>query len=170
VPSENTVDVRVAAKNDLAAISEVLGEAAEWMERHRRPHWPADDLDPAVLASLVARNEFVTAQVSGRIIAVMTLQWKDLEFWPDHNDNNAGYLHKLAVRREIAGRGVPAIMVDWAARHVKESTREFLRLDCDLHAGLCAVYERLGFERVDVVTVSPANRAAFSVARYQKTT
>ena len=62
-------------------------------------------------------------------------------------------MHKLAVRRDRAGRGIGAAVVEWANAEAAEAGREFLRLDC-----LCDnprirdYYEDLGFEhRGDLV-------------------
>ncbi|EPU1587171.1 GNAT family N-acetyltransferase [Pseudomonas aeruginosa] len=41
---------------------------------------------------------------------------EDPEFWPDALKGEAAYLHKLAVRRTHAGRGVSSALIE-ACRH-----------------------------------------------------
>ena len=163
------LNVGKATKDSIAEVSDVLREAAEWMAKHRRPLWVADKLGPGFVTPLVERGEVVGAWRSSQIVGVVLLQWSDREFWPDHDDGLAGYLHKIAVRRSEAGKGVPAAMVNWAGLEAKKNGKSYLRLDCDLHPSLCAIYERLGFTRIDVFKASPPDRAPFSVARYQLT-
>ncbi len=43
----------------------------------------------------------------------MNLQWSDPFFWGD-NDTDAGYVHRLAVRRDHAGRGFGEALLAWA--------------------------------------------------------
>jgi GNAT superfamily N-acetyltransferase len=156
-----------ASKDHVVEASVVLREAAEWMTKHQKPLWVADNLGPGFVTPLVERSEVVAAWRNSQIVGVMLLQWSDREFWPDHDDGLAGYLHKIAVRRSESGKGVPAAMVNWAGGEAKKNHKAYLRLDCDLHPSLCAVYERLGFKRVDVFKASPPDREAFFVARYQ---
>jgi GNAT superfamily N-acetyltransferase len=163
----NSMVVGKATKDHVVEVSNLLCEAAEWMGRHRKPLWSPAKLGPAFVEPLVERGEIIASWRDARIVGVMTIQWSDREFWPDHDDGMAGYLHKIAVRRSEAGKGVPAVMIDWASKLAKQEGKKCLRLDCDLHPSLCAVYERLGFTRVDVFTASPPDRASFSVARYQ---
>lgn len=62
--------------------------------------------------------------------------------------DDAGYVHALAVRRELAGRGFGERLLEWAEERVAAAGREFLRLDCRSdNPVLQAYYERLGFER-----------------------
>ncbi|OPE06786.1 GNAT family N-acetyltransferase, partial [Pseudomonas aeruginosa] len=59
----------------------------------------------------------------------------------------AAYLHKLAVRRTHAGRGVSSALIE-ACRHAARTQGcAKLRLDC--HPNLRGLYERLGFTHVD---------------------
>jgi len=85
-------------------------------------------------------------------LATLALLQDDPQYWGDR-PQDALYLHKFAVRRDRAGRGVGAAIVEWANAEAAEAGREFLRLDC-----LCDnprirdYYEDLGFEhRGDLV-------------------
>src|SRR6266516_7501926 len=73
-------------------------------------------------------------------------------YWGDRPPD-AFYVHKLAVRRDRAGRGIGAAIVEWANAEAAEAGREFLRLDClGDNAGIRGYYEELGFEhRGDLV-------------------
>jgi GNAT superfamily N-acetyltransferase len=66
---------------------------------------------------------------------------------------DAFYVHKLAVRRDRAGRGIGAAVVEWANAEAAEAGREFLRLDClGDNPRIRDYYEDLGFQhRGDLV-------------------
>ena len=83
----------------------------------------------------------------GEAVATVSMLLDDPEYWgvrpPD-----AVYVHKLAVRRDRAGRGIGAAIVEWANAEAAEAGREFLRLDCyGDNPGIRDYYEGLGFER-----------------------
>ncbi|MDT1877109.1 GNAT family N-acetyltransferase, partial [Acinetobacter baumannii] len=73
------------------------------------------------------------------------------------------YLHKLAVRRTHAGRGVSSALIE-ACRHAARTQGcAKLRLDC--HPNLRGLYERLGFTHVD--TFNPGWDPTFIAARLE---
>ena len=88
---------------------------------------------------------------------------EDPEFWPDALKGEAAYLHKLAVRRTHAGRGVSSALIE-ACRHAARTQGcAKLRLDC--HPNLRGLYERLGFTHVD--TFNPGWDPTFIAERLE---
>jgi ribosomal protein S18 acetylase RimI-like enzyme len=76
----------------------------------------------------------------------MTLQWSDETFWGERPDD-AGYVHRLVVRRDRAGTGVGPACLDWASQRVRAANRAWLRLDVSAdNLPLALYYERLGFQ------------------------
>ena len=164
--SDKNLICEYASSHDSIAISDVLREAAQWMARYKRPLWEPDMFDVAYAQSYIERREFLVAKRDRGIVGVTILQWNDTEFWPDYDDDNAGYIHKLAVRRLHAGCGVAEALIKEAGEKARSKKRNYLRLDCDLE--LCPVYNRLGFSKIDEVKISPSSKESFIVARYQK--
>ena len=77
------------------------------------------------------------------------LRARGVEQWPGRSD--AGYLHRLAVRRH--GEGSESLL-HWAEGHVAAEGKAYLRLDCAAwNESLRAYYERAGYEHVGDVTV-----------------
>ena len=102
--------------------------------------------------------------MGGEAVATVVLQWEDEVFWPDVLAGESAFVHRLAVRRRVAGTGVAAALLAWAERRAQDAGRSWLRLDCSAeHPGLCRYYERAGFERHSERSVGP-----FRVVRYQK--
>lgn len=87
---------------------------------------------------------FVAVTDEGTIAGTLTLLWSDPIFWGERDD--AGYVHRLAVRRSHAGIGRP--LLDWADAVVGKR-RAYLCVDVmSENVRLRRYYERLGFHRV----------------------
>ena len=72
-------------------------------------------------------------------------------------------MHRLAVRRQFAGKEVSFDLFHWALWKTSELGRPYLRLDCEAsRPKLRAIYERFGFKHHSDRQVGP-----YFVARYE---
>ena len=139
------LDVRRAGLAEVDEIVAMLSEAACWLLSRGIRQWP-DPFPRERVERLVRRGDFYVARLDGEPVATLALQWADPAFWGDRQDD-AGYVHALAVRRTHGGRGLGAKLLDWAEAEVGACGREFLRLDCLAENGaLRRYYEEQGFE------------------------
>jgi GNAT superfamily N-acetyltransferase len=158
------LEVAPAAESDLEVASAILSEAAGWLIERGDPLWRLDDLVPDRLRAEVEAGTLHLGRLDGEPVATLVLQWQDRLFWPDLPSGKSAFIHRLAVRRRVAGSGVAAAMIAWAEEQALAAGRGFLRLDCSAeHPGLGRYYEAAGFERHSEATV-----AGYSVLRYQK--
>ncbi|WP_433556696.1 GNAT family N-acetyltransferase [Pseudonocardia xinjiangensis] len=132
--------IRRAEPDEGPAVLAVLDDAARWLAARGVEQWPAafrtEWIEPAL-----GSGEVWLAERAGAAVATVTLQWSD-PLWPD--DGRAGYLHRFAVRRQVAGLGTE--LLGWAASATRERGRDRLRLDCSAtNASLRAYYENAGF-------------------------
>jgi GNAT superfamily N-acetyltransferase len=108
-------------------VLDLLAEASEWTRARGYDNWPA-----RFPRSLIARNvdagELCVVEREDVTIATLTLQWSDEFFW-GVSDADAGYVHRLAVRRDHAGAGLGYQLLDWADERVRANGRALLRLD-----------------------------------------
>jgi ribosomal protein S18 acetylase RimI-like enzyme len=142
------VTLSPACKADFPRVLTVLEDAAAWLASRAIDQWRPGGFDRCEILQSIDRRELHLAQVDGRDVATIILQWSDPMFWPPEGHDQAGYVHKLAVRRASAGRGLGEELLDWAAARSAERGKRFLRLDCQgTNPGLCAYYEKLGFTR-----------------------
>lgn len=157
------VSVRQATATDLNMVSSILVEAETWVSARGTPMWMQDELSPERLASDVRDGLFFLAEWDGTPAGTIKFQLSDLEFWPDAAEGESAYIHRLAVRRQFAGRGVSTALMSWAAERAASLGRPLLRLDCDAgRAKLRALYERVGFRYHSDRQVGP-----YFVARYE---
>lgn len=157
------VQVRAAGVEDVELIHTILLEAEGWLADRGMPMWDPEELDPRRLRDDVVAGMHHLALVGGTPAGTIRYQLEDLEYWPElRGSDEDAYVHRLAVRRSHAGRGVGAALLDWAAAHAAAMGRAYLRLDCDHHrTRLRAFYERNGFRYH-----SDRQVGRFLVARY----
>ncbi len=98
------------------------------------------------LGERIDRGELYVVEEGGEVAATLTLLWDDPFFWGERSPD-AVYLHKLAVRRAFAGRGLGKAIVEWVDAEAAAAGRGYVRLDCQRDdPGIREYYERLGFE------------------------
>ena len=156
--------MRRASAEDAAAVTAILTDAAKWVERlDGTTMWVDDELAEGRIASDVDAGLFHVAECDGEIAGVLKFQLDDQLFWPDLATSDSAFIHRLAVRRNFAGRGVSTALLGWAVDHARSLGRRYLRLDCDAErARLRDVYERFGFRFHSFRQVG-----SYYVARYE---
>jgi GNAT superfamily N-acetyltransferase len=167
-----SVEITPAASADLDDVIDLLNETARWLTSRGINQW-VDGFPRAMIAGGVARGEVYLARRDGRVVGTFTLMWSDELFWPGVS-GEAGYIHRIAVRREARGLGLD--LLKFAERVTAAGGRKLLRLDCfSGNQTLCDYYERAGFVRVADVEVNgrddptvPASNGRFRARQYEK--
>ena len=138
------IEIR-AGETDLAIA--IMREVAQWCIEIGRPMWRLDELTrEALLRNPPAGEDFRVAWVDDTPAASMILQWYDPLFWPDIPADGSGFIHKLCIRRDFAGRNLSTKIVEHAVSECKKKTIDLVRLDTDFaNPRLCALYEGMGF-------------------------
>jgi GNAT superfamily N-acetyltransferase len=160
--------------HDVEVVLDLLAEAAVWTAARGYPNWPARFSRRLVQANARAGELFVAERV-GEQVAAVTLQWYDPYFWGDEGDDErAGYLHRLVVRRDHAGGGLGAQLLGWAEEQVQARGRSQLRLDVVTdNAPLRGYYEAVGFAHVRDVsgewTARDGSRHNWCTSLYRRT-
>jgi GNAT superfamily N-acetyltransferase len=155
--------IRQATLEDSDTISSILIEAAQWLEQRGIAMWRMQELKPERIAESVAEGLFFVAEQDGETAGTIKFQLTDPAFWPDVQEGDAVYIHRLAVRRRFAGGSTAAALLDWATERCARLGRRFVRLDCEAsRPRLRAVYERFGFRHH-----SDRQVGQYFVARYE---
>jgi GNAT superfamily N-acetyltransferase len=159
----SAISVRQARETDAATVAAILQEAASWLAARGEAMWRMNELAPESIAAEVAGGLFWIAARGEDAAGVVRFQLDDVLMWPDARPGEAGYVHRLAVRRSFSGGGVSRALLDMAADQTRALGRELLRLDCEAgRPRLRAVYERYGFAHHSDFRVGP-----YLVARYE---
>ena len=140
--------IRPAGPDDVEAVADVLAEVSAWLQSKGIAQWPAR-FSADFLLGYVERGELYVATEDGDVVGTLTLQWTDPPFWGDRQD--AGFVHRLAMRRSHTGSG--RALLDWAEGQVAAKGRSFLCLDTlSSNTRLRRYYEDLGFRAVGEIT------------------
>lgn len=136
-------------KGEVETAIYIMKEVTKWGRSVGLNVWKDEHLTREKLLSGINEDDFYIGQVSNDNACCMILQWNDTLFWPKAKDNDAGYIHKLCVRRKYSGLGLSRKMVEFAIEECKKRSIHYLRLDTGLNKKkLCNLYESLGFKLV----------------------
>ncbi|CAN5203498.1 hypothetical protein BH18ACT12_BH18ACT12_07040 [soil metagenome] len=139
------MNVRAARSDDVETVAGLLDEATVWVGELGHEQWPLP-YPREDLAAAIDRGEVYVAELDGAAVGTVTVLADDPVYWGERPPD-AHYVHKLAIRRDRAGRGIGAAIVEWADARAAAGGRAFLRLDCLRDdPGIRAYYDRLGFE------------------------
>ncbi|MDT8717733.1 GNAT family N-acetyltransferase [Clostridium sp. 19966] len=156
---ENTFTV---VRGNVDAVISILKEVSSWGPSVGLNLWKEEYLTKDKLMANATYEDFCVGQVDGDNACCMILQWKDDLFWPKAKENEAGYVHKLCVRRPYAGNSLSKKLIDYAIEECKKKNVHYLRLDTGLaNTKLCALYRSYGFEIVDKIVLE--DRGAFAL-------
>jgi GNAT superfamily N-acetyltransferase len=158
-----TITVRQATASDAAVVQAMLEEAAQWVDALGVVMWDEGELAPDRVDADIAAGQFFIADVDGEAAGAVIFQLEDQLFWPDLEQNDSAFLHRLVVRRRYRGLGVSTALMQWARSRASELGKQYLRLDCDAdRPKLRRLYEEFGFQFHSFRHVGP-----YYVARYE---
>lgn len=126
----------------------VMREVAAWGRERGLRVWPDQWLTPEELLTDEAGPEnFYVGAADGEAACAFILQWSDREWWPQAGPFEAGYLHKLCVRRQFAHRGMTARVVQAVKTECARRGVRRLRLDTGAEeTAVRDIYLAAGFE------------------------
>ena len=157
------IEVKQASLADVVIVSSILKEAASWLRTTGRPMWRDDELNPDRIDQDVQNGLFYLALYDDEPAGTIKFQLQDSRFWPDLPSNDAAHVHRVAVKRQFAGRGVSSRMLEWAFNHAADLGRSYLRLDCEAdRKALRTIYEQFGFRLHSYRDVGP-----YHLSRYE---
>jgi GNAT superfamily N-acetyltransferase len=140
------LSIRQALPQDLDSVSDILREAARWLEESGIALWRDNELLPESIAADVHSGLYFLAECDSEPAGTISYQLQDKLFWPDIPQEDSAFVHRLAVRRRFAGGEVSSALLLWAIARTHALGRRYLRLDCEAsRPRVRAIYERVGF-------------------------
>ncbi len=156
------IEIVQANPNQVAEVSDILQEVAVWLENKGLKMWEANELAPEKVENQVKAGMFWLAKIDNEIAGCVRFQTEDSEYWDDVPHTDSAFVHRVAVKRNFAGKGVAIAMLDWAKLNAKSLNKTYLRLDCDQREQLIKFYESQGFK-----FHSEKKRTPYTVNRYE---
>jgi ribosomal protein S18 acetylase RimI-like enzyme len=146
--ADRELTFRPARPEDLRQIVDILSEAAAWAKARGVERWWSVPFPEAWVRSGIERGDVVVAESRSRIVGTLMLTRQDLLMWGEQPPV-AGYIHRVAIRREFAHQGLGRRILEWAATEVRSWGRVKLRLDClATNESLVTYYRNQGFREV----------------------
>ena len=124
----------------------ILREAGQWLTNTNQEMWQLDTLTAGNLFDEYTRNNCHVMYADQIPAVAFILQWKDPLYYADVPDNTAGFIHKLAIRRQFSGQNLFAHVLDFCRSECLTRTIHEIQLETDAtRPSLLRFYERHGF-------------------------
>lgn len=157
------MNIQQAHTSDAHEIASVLQEAAQWLSDGGRALWSGAEIGHERVLRDTNAGLFHVAREGEQLAGVMKFELEDPIFWPEIASGTSAFVHKLAVRRAWAKKGVSTELLSFARAHARALGRPYLRLDCVAdRPGLRDLYEHFGFALHSII-----QKGAVSFARYE---
>lgn len=120
------ISIRQATIQDTVIVSDVLLEAALWLQQSGMPLWNDSEVSPESISKDVANGLFFIAEWAGEPAGTIKFQLEDLLFWADISQEESAFVHRLAVRRHYSGGKVSLALLAWAVEQAQTLGRHYL--------------------------------------------
>ncbi|MVX67457.1 GNAT family N-acetyltransferase [Clostridium chromiireducens] len=139
--------INQADENDILTIEGILLDAVIWMKKNKlQNQWNEDSIKWNYLSKYYQVSDFYINYQNGVPAACIAITDLDLKYWSEIPQGKSLYIHKLAVKREFAGKGISKELIDFAKKLSLKNSINSLRLDCNLQRNeLRMLYENEGF-------------------------
>lgn len=139
--------IKQADENDILTVEEILIDAVIWMKKNKlQNQWNEDTIKWNSLSKDYQINDFYIDYQNGVPAACIAITDLDLKYWSEIPQGKPLYIHKLAVKREFAGKGISKELINFAKKLSLKNGINSLRLDCNLQRNkLRKLYENEGF-------------------------
>jgi ribosomal protein S18 acetylase RimI-like enzyme len=162
-----------AQADDLEAFLDLLEELADWLASRGIRQWPRGQFRASALfyAESIEQGEVQLAFLVDELVGAIRVIPREPIVWPEVADDDAVYVHNLAVRREWANYGLGRRLLAWAEDRAASAGKAYVRLDCiSDNAVLRRYYLHAGFEDCgDIDAVFPEPVGTLRLRRYRKT-
>lgn len=146
----NVITIKQASAEDIPVIENILLDAVNWLDSTGNSLWTKEQVSWRGLARHYSAEDFYIAYLDGEAVGCMALVDYDPEFWPGIQKGESLFIHKLAVKRSGAGKGVSKSLINFAKKQCKCRNIEYVRLDCDqFRDKVRKLYESEGFTCID---------------------
>ncbi|RII33471.1 N-acetyltransferase [Clostridium chromiireducens] len=139
--------IKQADENDILTVEGILLDAVIWMKKNKlQNQWNEDSIKWNYLSKYYQVNDFYINYQNGVPAACIAITDLDLKYWSEIPQGKSLYIHKLAVKREFAGKGISEELINFAKKLSLKNGINSLRLDCNLQRNkLRMLYENEGF-------------------------
>lgn len=151
-----TFTLHQAKTEHLEMIESLLKETALWLKAKGSLQWNGilEGKDNHDTARAIDRGEVFYGTLDNELVGMFILwerqsEW-DAALWGTDQGNDFYYLHRLNIKRDKAGIGIPKMMINAAKDYAEKKQKRALRLDCIAeNEFLNRMYRNEGFKLID---------------------
>ena len=144
--------------------SKVLIDVAEGLIISGQPMWEPVNLTVEALLKQYDIHNMKMCYENNELIGVFILQWYDSLFWPEIKADTAGFIHKLAVRREFNDKGYGNKIIEEVKLICISINVNYLKLNCGtFRTRLRNFYENAGFIMLDRVFIDNRDQIRYEM-------
>jgi GNAT superfamily N-acetyltransferase len=156
--------IEAATSADAPMIVSVLQEASGWLAGNGKALWSAIEISKERILCDASKGLYHVARHDEELAGVMKFELEDAYFWPEVPPGTSAFVHKLAIRRAWAKKGVSTDLLAYARIYARHLGRDNLRLDCVAdRQGLRSLYEAFGFVLHDIVRIGNSSYARYEL-------
>lgn len=170
-------ELHQAIPEEKGLIEEILRQAAEWIQTKGSKQWSGilqkeNGKDNHDTTGAIKRGEVYFATIKEEP-AGMFLLWDhqsawDRQLWSTESGDTYMYLHRLAIIRQFAGKGVSQKLIASAKEIARQNGKKAVRLDCiAANPYLNELYQAAGFRLIDTVFGHDAGEQTADFNLYQ---
>lgn len=127
-----------------------MTDVVDFLDRINQPQWGRENVTWQGLSQHFQIGDFYVAYTDNIAVGYVAIIDYDPAFWSNIEKGTSLFIHKLAVKRCAAGKGVSTALLDYAKAECEKRNISTLRLDTHaLRPKLRNFYERHGFQLVD---------------------
>lgn len=139
------MDIRLAEKEDIQAIMNILEERCNWFKENGIDQWANNYLgkyNEDYFNDAMKNHKLYVVKQENKVIGVFLLKENDKTYW--NNDDSAYYIHHLATK--IGYTGIGTKILNFIEKLAKENSKKYIRLDCKKsNVELNRYYQKQGF-------------------------
>lgn len=144
------IKILQATENDIFVIEDIMMDVLDFLDSIKQPQWEREKVTWKELSKNFTVTNFYIAYLDHSPVGCMALVDYDPMFWPTVKKGESLFIHKLAVKRSGAKKGVSKALINFAKSKAVASGINSVRLDCHQYrAKVRKIYETEGFVCVD---------------------
>lgn len=140
--------------NDTQDVMDILIGTARWLQSKGSTQWSGllQGEDSHDMVGSISRGEVFAFKENdlcvGTVILKQSVSEWDKDLWGENEEhsNTSVFVHRLAIHRSYAGKGLGADILSWAESSVQFDGKDRIRLDCiSDNLTLNRFYSRCGY-------------------------
>jgi GNAT superfamily N-acetyltransferase len=154
---------RAKIENGWKLAEQILLQVIDHLDENGKSLWHKSQVAESALKKLYQLDELYFLRSESEAYGMAFIQCQDSVVWPEIQEEDAYYLHKLAVLPKYRGCSYGYKIIDAALNLARLHGLRYLRLDCDPRPELMAFYEAYGFVFVSVISTEQCQVVKYEI-------